>query len=103
MPEPAAAVMFALLVTETVPVTPRLGVEVVPPMYPAAIPAGVTPFIEVEPEFMVALFVTVIVLPADARIAVASLTVSIPVAPDVMESPAAVETDRLPVKKLVTL
>src|ERR1700677_2306761 len=97
MPKPAAALIAAILLTMTVPLTFEFDVELVPPRKPAAIPAGCPPLlVRMVPELMLPAAPAVTVASAAAVIAVASLTASIPELPDVMVSPFDVVTAILP-------
>ena len=76
MPLPASAVMIALLFTKTSPVTFKSDA---PLEYPADIPEGLfsPPMLRFEPELIVPLVVTVMVLWTEASIAVAWLIATI--------------------------
>ncbi len=81
----------------TLPITFRFDAALVPPRKPADIPEGCAPLlVRIVPELMDPAADTVTSAPAEAAIAVASLTASMPVLPDVTTFPLDVVTAMSP-------
>src|SRR4029079_491523 len=87
IPSPPAALMVAKLSTVTLPNAVEFAVVVVPPLYPARIPAGrPPPPVYVAPELMMPLAVTEMKLLAACAIDVAWLDALVAAAPELMEA-----------------
>src|ERR1700728_2096427 len=100
MPQPAAALIVASLVTLTLPATAASELGLLFEKYPAVIPPGGYPLTSGwVPELMVPSTVTVIL--AEDAIADARLAATIPSLAELMTSPAAIDTVMLPLPQPV--
>src|SRR5665213_1350123 len=99
MPEPAAAVTVALLVTDTLPATALLGWFVPPGKKPAVIAEGWEPLLlRFVPEWIVPLATTVTLVLAEA--VVDQLLALMALLPELSTSPVEVVTLMLPLSRL---